>query len=77
MVGTLFATYTLLELPYTACLRWFHRHSKFSLAMLNILQCTVQPRLSGPRLSGTSIIRTLSCPAMYPVHTRRGRDRLY
>ena len=26
---------------------------------------TVQPRLSGPHLSGTSIIRTLSCPAMY------------
>ena len=34
--------------------------------------CTVQPRLSGPRLSGTSIIRTSHRPL---PHMRRRRDR--
>ena len=32
---------------------------------------TVQPRLSGPRLPGTSFIRTLSCPSN--VHMRMSR----
>ena len=45
--------------------------------MLVCLSSTVQPRLSGPRLSGTSIIRTLSCPANVHVRMRRGRGRLH
>ena len=42
-----------------------------------IFGSTVQPRLSGPRLSGTSIIRTRSCPANVHVRMRRGCGRLH
>ena len=38
---------------------------------------TVQPRLSGPQLSGTSIIRTLSSSANVHVRMRSGHDRLH
>ena len=43
--------------------------------LLYTLDITVQPRLSGPRLSGTSIIRTSQRPKNTIPRMRRRRDR--
>ena len=40
-----------------------------------IFACTVEPRLSGPHLSGTSIIWTCSTQLNTLIRMRRGHDR--
>ena len=57
------------------CMYYIKDLRKISLKLMRKLYCTVQPRLSGPRLSGTSIIRTSQRPKSTLSRMCRRRDR--